>query len=115
MFPTAAHYTHYYIQEMICHNDYDENKTNGGIRTLFYNLHESITIYLDQIIESNFFNSRIRLMFEGKKVLCQNKHQLFNKRFYVVNWRLFLFLSLNVAIYFNAIQQEYITITKNLY
>lgn len=51
MFPTAAHYTHYYIQGMISPEDYNNN-IQEGIRTLFFNLHDCITEYLDKIIDS---------------------------------------------------------------
>lgn len=52
MFPTPAHYTHYYIQGMICPQDYNNTQVQEGIRTLFFNLHDCITEYLDQIIDS---------------------------------------------------------------
>lgn len=58
MFPTAAHYTHYYIQGMISSQDYNNNRVPEGIRTLFFNLHDCITEYLDQIIDSKFFIKR---------------------------------------------------------
>ncbi|CAH0553059.1 unnamed protein product [Brassicogethes aeneus] len=48
MFPTAAHYTHYYMQAIISHDDI---KSTGELRTLFYNLHDSVTTYLDYIID----------------------------------------------------------------
>ncbi|XP_023012765.1 cyclin J isoform X2 [Leptinotarsa decemlineata] len=49
MFPTAAHYIYYYMQSVISLDDIEDNK---NIRTLFFNLHDCITDYLDQIIEN---------------------------------------------------------------
>ncbi|CAH1173607.1 unnamed protein product [Phaedon cochleariae] len=50
MFPTTAHYIYYYIQSVISFDDLRDKKDN--LRTLFYNLHDCITAYLDQIIGS---------------------------------------------------------------
>ncbi|KAJ8965622.1 hypothetical protein NQ314_004014, partial [Rhamnusium bicolor] len=50
MFPTAAHYTHYYMQAIISSDDLKDKKE--GLRTLFYNLHDAIASYLDQVIDN---------------------------------------------------------------
>lgn len=52
MFPTTAHYTHYYMQVILSASDLREKRE--GIRTIFYNLHDCISEYLDQIIESEY-------------------------------------------------------------
>lgn len=54
MFPTAAHYTHYYLQVVISADDLRGRRE--GLRTLFYNLHDAITGYLDQVIDSKSLN-----------------------------------------------------------
>lgn len=56
MFPTAAHYTHYYIQGILSPSDNNNNNNDldGGIRMLFYSLHDSITQFLDYIIDSRY-------------------------------------------------------------
>ncbi|KAJ8984897.1 hypothetical protein NQ317_002737 [Molorchus minor] len=50
MFPTAAHYTHYYMQAIITNEEVKDRE--GGVRALVYNLHEAVTEYLDQIINN---------------------------------------------------------------
>ncbi|XP_076253209.1 cyclin J [Rhynchophorus ferrugineus] len=50
MFPTVAHYAHYYVQAAISRDDL--LKTDERVRSLIYRLHESIVEYLDQIINN---------------------------------------------------------------
>ncbi|CAH1996939.1 unnamed protein product [Acanthoscelides obtectus] len=50
MFPTAAHYTHYYLQAVLTPSEVKEKQESR--RTLFYNIHDCITEYLDQIIDN---------------------------------------------------------------
>ncbi|XP_019872747.2 cyclin-J [Aethina tumida] len=49
MFPTAAHYVHYYIQGIISSDDL---KSNTSLRSLFYDLHDNITTYLDYVVDN---------------------------------------------------------------
>lgn len=53
MFPTAAHYVHYYIQGIISSDDL---KSNTSLRSLFYDLHDNITTYLDYVVDSKRFH-----------------------------------------------------------
>lgn len=50
MFPTVAHYTHYYMQAVISKEDSIEKCES--VRSLFYRIHEYIVDYLDQIIDN---------------------------------------------------------------
>ncbi|XP_030758860.1 cyclin-J-like protein [Sitophilus oryzae] len=50
MFPTPAHYTHYYVQAAISKEDL--LLTEERMRTLIYKLHDSIVEYLNQIIDN---------------------------------------------------------------
>ncbi|VEN55838.1 unnamed protein product [Callosobruchus maculatus] len=50
MFPTAAHYTHYYLQAVLTLDEVKEKPESR--RTIFYEIHDCITEYLDQIIDN---------------------------------------------------------------
>ncbi|KAJ8961503.1 hypothetical protein NQ318_014752 [Aromia moschata] len=50
MFPTAAHYTHYFMQAIVTSDDLKVKQST--LRSMLYTLHDTITVYLDQVIDS---------------------------------------------------------------
>lgn len=55
-FPTAAHYTHYYLKAALTQEDIEDTPLKS-FYTLFYQIHQHVLDYLNEVLNSKLFQT----------------------------------------------------------